>query len=238
MKKSCSLLLCLVKSLEIKQFTPNPWLIRSHSRFILGCRINGYLDERNKKMPRQEVKDFFEQIPSNFTDPFTNSKPSCERELTAILSVKHQLRQIDWASLDLFNSVNKERISAAHLVDETNLVFTEYPLFTFTDTAIDRWGQMSSDLLFLRSDLSKCSFIESKVDSEFTHSNEPPDGQISRYLEYLIASEVKEKSFIIICPKFNFEWYRSKLDRASRAISYKIPSYVLLWEDLYKCIKD
>ena len=189
-------------------------------------------------MPQDAVERFFESIPPTFCDPITGIKPSSEMEITAVLLVKHQLKKINWESVRVRGAVNEEELVASHLIDEQDLSLSEYPLFAKEQHAIDRWGLMTPDLIFMARDISRVSFIEAKVDSEFTHGNTPPNGQASRYLEFLGASGIEDKSLTILCPEFNYEWYRSRLARASNELGNIVPSYILLWEDLFRCVGD
>lgn len=190
-----------------------------------------------RAMPQEAVERFFENIPPTFCDPITGIRPSSELEITAVLLVKHQLKKIDWASVRVRSAVNGEVLVASHVIGEQDLSLSEYPLFAKEQRAIDRWGLMTPDLIFMAPDISRVSIIEAKVDSEFTHGNTPPNGQASRYLEFLGASGIKDKSLTILCPEFNYEWYRSRLARASNELDNVVPSYIMSWEDLFRCVR-
>jgi hypothetical protein len=163
-------------------------------------------------MPREEIDGFLKSIPSRFTDPLTDIHPSSERELSAVLAAKHQLRQVRWDAVRLWSRDAPEPDECASSVIEVgDLVFCEYPLFANAGMEVDRWGAMAPDLIFLSTDMQRLTLVECKLDSHFTHADMPPDGQLSRYLEFLCHLPANKRNLLLICPDCNRDWYAKRL---------------------------
>lgn len=90
------------------------------------------------------------------------------------------------------------------------------------------------DLLFTDQEKSHLVLVEAKVDSNFTFSNNPPDGQISRYLEYLDTFKNNAKSLIIITPQFNKDWYYERIKNAIEHSKSATSTYIIEWEDIFE----
>ena len=190
-------------------------------------------------MPREEIDQFFEVAASSaFYDHLTGLRPSCERELSAILAFRHLSGKVRWDLIPARNVLTHERIFSSKIVFADDIVLAEYPLFAQKQDEINRWGQMAPDLIFLGGDNSRLVFVEAKVDSHFTHSDSPPDGQVSRYLEYMDSVKADEKVLVIICPRCNDEWYGDRLKWAADAAQNGINVYVIVWEDVFSCVQN
>lgn len=190
-------------------------------------------------MPREEIDHFFDTVAaSDFSDPITGLHPKCERELSAILAVNHLMGKVQWNQVVAHNVVKKLGIAASDIVRTEDIVVTEYPLFAQNQAEINRWGQMAPDLVFFGGNNARLVFVEVKVDSHFTHSNEPPDGQVSRYLEFIASTKAAEKALIIICPKCNYDWYKVRLERAANCADSSVTTYIIVWEDLFPYVKS
>src|SRR5437660_9092147 len=84
-----------------------------------------------------------------------------------------------------------------------------------SQSSVDRWGAMAADVVFLSADKQRLTLVESKVDSHFTHGDSPPDGQLSRYLEFLEwLSPRKTCDLLLVFPRCNEDWYTERLRRA------------------------
>ncbi len=72
-----------------------------------------------------------------------------------------------------------------------------------------------------------------KIDSHFTFSDDPPDGQVSRYLEFLANSNASQKALIVICPHFNTDWYLERMRSAVDDSKTSIPTYIIEWDGVF-----
>ena len=189
-------------------------------------------------MPREEIDCFFDTVAASaFSDPITGLHPKCERELSAVLAVKHLMGKVQWNQIIARDVLTQESIPSSNIVRTQDIAVTEYPLFAQNQDEINRWGQMAPDLVFLDTSNARLVFVEVKVDSHFTHSNNPPDGQVSRYMEFLAATKAVEKALIIICPKCNDDWYSVRLKKAAASASRSVTTYVIIWEDIFPHVK-
>lgn len=185
-------------------------------------------------MPRQEVADWVSRIPDSFSDPIRGLRAQTERELTGVLAMRHQLGQIDWASVPLIDvRTNDGGGRADKAIRATDIVLSEYPLFSRAGRETGRWGGMMPDLLFTDRERSRLTLVEAKIDSHFTFSDNPPDGQVSRYLEYLVEAAIPVKALIILSPDFNVQWYAQRVDAAVRSLKVDIPAYVVDWNAIF-----
>jgi hypothetical protein len=184
-------------------------------------------------MPRQEVTKWVSEIPSSFSDPITGIRAETERELTAVVSIRHQLGLLEWGSVRLLDVISgAERRVSDFEIGVGDMVLSEYPLFAIHGREMNRWGRMMPDLLFTDRECSKLTLVEAKIDNHFTFSDDPPDGQVTRYLEYLESSNAKGRSLIVICPKFNTSWYAERMRNAVVALKSTIPTHVMEWESI------
>ena len=190
-------------------------------------------------MPRDEIDQFFRVASSSdFLDPLTGLFPSGEPELSAILAIKHLMGKVRWDLISARNVSTQVRIASSRSVHADDIVVTEYPLFAQKQDEINRWGQMAPDLVFMGRDNSRLVFVEAKVDSHFTHSDIPPDGQVSRYMEFMSSVKADEKEFVLICPRCKDKWYGDRLKMAADAARNRIDVYVIIWEDVFSCVQQ
>jgi len=177
-------------------------------------------------MPRKEIVAFFTALPKIVSDPITGIRPSREVELSAILATFQQHGRIDWlkAGIRMWSPTEGDFISdsdtsrpVSAVLSEKGRTLTEYPLFSETDKQWKRWGEMSADVLFVTERPERVILFENKLDSKFTYDDNPPDGQLSRQIEYLIdLPEKVEKRFLILTfPETNLEWYVKRLRKAA-----------------------
>ena len=96
---------------------------------------------------------------------------------------------------------------------------------------------MTPDLAFTDREVSRLVIVEAKIDSHFTFSDEPPDGQVSRYLEYLAACRIEEKCLVVLCPEFNTSWYAERMKRAVVKLGSIVPTYTMEWEDIFSAVE-
>jgi len=185
-------------------------------------------------MSNQEVANWISKIPSTFSDPLRNIRPKNERELTGVLAIRHHFGKIDWDKVKLFNIHTDKNDSWANKeILSSDIVLAEYPLFSSSEIETSRWGGMMPDLLFTDKEKSHLALVEAKVDSNFTFSNNPPGGQISRYLEYLETFKKNKKSLIVITPRFNKDWYYTRIKNTIEHSQSSIPTYIMEWEDIF-----
>lgn len=188
-------------------------------------------------MPNQLVDDFFANVPKSFSDPLTGLPPRCERELSVLFQAKYQLKEMDLSKVEITHTVAESILPMSEVLGENFICLSEYPLFAASMEAINRWGSMAPDLVFLNKGTGEVVFVESKVDSHFTHSDEPPNGQLSRYLSFLASTKMRKKSLIVICPQFNYVWYQPRISRAAINHGGGIDTYITTWENIFQLYK-
>ena len=206
-------------------------------------------------MPTKEIDEFRVKLreQSVLFDPVTSQQPQNERELSASLAVAHVSARLDWSRVALWAPDDRlplkrspNQRTMADLIDLTDSVFCEYPLFANdSDESGNTWGGMSADLLFIRRTnrsspaIERITQVEAKIDSEFTYSNDPHVGQISRYLKYLSkycppeSGEISA-NLVLVCPDWNHNWYAEKLRRFKDAFEKEnqnpnVGIYIALW---------
>lgn len=185
-------------------------------------------------MPRAEVANWLSEIPESFSDPIRRIRAQTERELTGVLAMRHQLGLIDWGAVELIPVRTDSHIAAASAeIQQADIVLSEYPLFAAPGNETDRWGRMMPDLLFTDRDRTHLTLVEAKIDSHFTFSDDPPDGQVSRYLEYLAALSIPRKALIVVSPHFNVSWYSVRIKAALDALGSGLPAYVIDWQSIF-----
>lgn len=200
--------------------------------------------------------DHFKEVTikaSGLVDPLTGFRPSTERQLSACLAAAHNEGRLNWSKVILRSPDGSMEAGHAGFIRPTDSVHREYPLFacddtiadqagTRTATTVDRWGgDMSADLLFLGKDRSHITMLECKLDSEFTHRNNPPDGQVSRYLEFLAYVKKRDgrASLILVSPEFNSDWHaRRLLEAANHPQSGEASTGVSVFLTTWECIFD
>ncbi|OGA26831.1 MAG: hypothetical protein A3I01_12045 [Betaproteobacteria bacterium RIFCSPLOWO2_02_FULL_65_24] len=132
-------------------------------------------------MPREEIDAFLKAVPERFADPLTGLRASSECELSAVLAVKHQFKELRWSTIPVWRGLAHDSTEyASSIIQADDYVFSEYPLFAQLQPHVDRWGAMAPDLVFLSANRTRVTLVECKVDSHFTHGDAPPDGQLSR----------------------------------------------------------
>ena len=186
-------------------------------------------------MPREEIDAFFKTIPASFTDPLTGVRPSSERELSAVLAAKHHFKELRWSGIPIRSRFPLEpQGDASSVIHPSDHVFCEYPLFARSQDDINRWGAMAPDLIFLSADRKRVTLVECKVDSPFTHGNNPPNGQLSRYLEFLHHLPVNRRGLLLLCPAFNRDWYAQRLSLAAELrTSADVFAVLATWEQVF-----
>jgi hypothetical protein len=107
-----------------------------------------------------------------------------------------------------------------------------------SQNAIDRWGAMAPDLAFLSTDRQRVTLVECKVDSHFTHDDNPPNGQLSRYLEFLHHLAVKRRGLLLICPACNQDWYAKRLALAADNGSPEVFAMLTTWEKVFAATRS
>jgi hypothetical protein len=190
-------------------------------------------------MPRPPIEDFLRIIPQKFGDCLTNAPARSERELSVVLSAKHQFRDVDWRSIPIWPVGAGDSSAASDIIGADDFVFTEYPLFAVSPEHADRWGQMAPDLVFLGRNRDRLTLVECKVDSYFTHDREPPNDQLSRYCAFLLAAPVNQRNLLLVSPRCNHDWYEERLRIAKEYLANpKIGVFSTHWEHVFEAIKD
>jgi hypothetical protein len=189
-------------------------------------------------MPREEIETFLNAVPEKFADPLTGIRAATERELSAVLAVKHQFRALRWSAIPLWRGLAKDpTVDASSIIGADDYVLCEYPLFAESQKHVDRWGGMTPDLVFLGTDRKRVTLVECKVDSRFTHGDKPPHGQLSRYLEFLCELSSMNRNLLVICPDCNREWYAKRLTEAAEcAASSTVGTFIATWESVFQAI--
>ena len=184
-------------------------------------------------MPREDVDQFFDRLPVHVVDPLTLLRPKRETELSAAFVVAQSRQAIPWPR------IQPEYVSGELQVPDLNLMLSkpgltlaEYPMQSSAGMSASRWGDMRADVVFLPDTSRAVVMFEAKVDSHFTYSDEPPDGQLSRQLEYLASLPLPVRWLVVICPCFNLGWYGPRLTRAWQASidGRKVSACVVTWE--------
>jgi hypothetical protein len=169
-------------------------------------------------MPREEVDQFFERLPVHVVDPLTLLRPRRETELSAAFVVAQSRQAIPWPQVQPeYVSGGLQVPDLKVILSQPGLTLAEYPMHSSSGNSTTRWGDMRADAIFLPHTLRAVVMFESKVDSHFTYSDEPPDGQLSRQLEYLASLPLPVRWLVVVCPSFNLAWYGPRLTRAWQA---------------------
>jgi hypothetical protein len=187
-------------------------------------------------MPREEVEWFFQSVAKAAKDPVTNLAPRFEVELNAILAYRQSRASVDWkSSSPQFVSLPLTTPTLPEIMGAPGTTLTEFPLFASPWLETDRWGGMKADVLFFTEDRRHVVLIEGKVDSYFTYGDYPPDEQLWRQLEFLASLKHDTKTLVLLCPRFNLNWYMSRLTRAweYRALPGRVFACLVPWEDLF-----
>jgi hypothetical protein len=184
-------------------------------------------------MPSEWVEEFFRNLPASVLDPFTKLPPTQETELSAALIVAQSRQRIAWDRIEpSFLSQGADVRELRKILGSPGQMFAEYPLHSGSSAALNRWGNMRADAMVLSSGLDSVVMFESKVDSHFTYYDEPPDGQLSRQLEYLVSLSIPKRWLVLVCPSFNVPWYAPRLERAWQACAGRegVSACVVTWE--------
>ena len=173
----------------------------------------------------------------NFVDPVTGEAPSCEEELSAILSYFHQVGRIEWKRVQLKNVMKpQETVPASEVIANSDIVLTEYHLVACDQSQIEVWGGMPAYLLFLARDGRRVVLLENKIGSKFTYGVDPKDGQVARQLRYLLASVPRQCIYIFLSSGRLLDqgWYIKEVSEAIRLDdrANKICGYIMRWEDV------
>ena len=190
-------------------------------------------------MPREKIDEFFKTIPAIFTDPLTGVRPSSERELSAVLAAKHNFKELRWSAIPWSRFPLEPQGDVSSVIHPSDHVFCEFPLFARSQEDIDRWGAMAPDLIFLSADRKRVTLVECKVDSPFTHGNNPPNDQLSRYLGFLHHIPVSRRGLLLICPAFNQDWYAQRLGLAAELkTSADVFAVLATWKQVFDAIQS
>lgn len=200
-------------------------------------------------MPSNYVEDFLGKIPKLTADPLTKCLPKSEVELTAALVRLNTRGLIRWHEVE-FHSVAGPRSAKAFALinndagsDESHLremlcpsaeTFAEYPMCFDDIKGANRWGGMRADAVIVPRNETAVVLVEAKVDSHFTYGNRPPEGQLSRQIDYLERLD-RKAALLMICPEFNVSWYSERLRDAFDASKKKVVIGVASWEGIFRC---
>jgi len=200
-------------------------------------------------VPRKEIEEFLDDLPEAIVDPITGLRPCRETELSAILASYQQQRRIDWkkAGLKIWSQGENGFISEELLLFQTSTALlepgrtlTEYPLFAYEDFHWERWGEMKADIIFVTEKPTAVVLFENKLDSKFTYYDWPPDGQLSRIMQYLsyLAPRFEKRFLIVLFPKTNLGWYRERLQKAAEEHPPDSNLFVgySLWEHVFAAL--
>lgn len=191
-------------------------------------------------MPRPAIDEFLRIVPEKFADCLTHAPARSERELSAVLSAKHQFGEIKWDAVPMCcGSAVEPSIAASKIIGVDDYVFAEYPLFAVALDDVARWGAMAPDLVFVARNRDRLTLVECKLDSVFTHDKEPPNDQLSRYFAFLRAAPVQTRSLLLICPRCNYDWYAARLQVAIDHLAMpEIGGFITRWEDVFNAIEN
>lgn len=187
-------------------------------------------------MPRDEVDHFFDCLPSHVIDPLTGLRPKSETELSAAFVIAQTQQRVRWPDITPATmSPNATDTALRQLLGKPGHTFAEYPLQCRPGISADRWGQMRADALFWPVQNDGVVMFEAKVDSHFTYSDSPPNGQLSRQIEYLQSLALPQKWLVVICPEFNLDWYGTRLLRAWNHFPAKpsVSVCTVTWEAIF-----
>jgi len=188
-------------------------------------------------MPRPEVDDFFNLLEGKeVRDPLTSLYPGREVELQAIFVYRQARQKIEWSGVaPRFVDASITSSALSSVLSQPGLTLSEYPLFSASGEQTNRWGWMRADAIYMSNDLRHKVMFEAKVDGFFTYAEWPPDGQLSRQLEYLGALKGEIKGLVLLSPKFNVDWYWERLSCAWKALTFRDRMFacVVTWEEVF-----
>jgi hypothetical protein len=179
------------------------------------------------------LQEFTEKIPEFYKDPFTKLKPRGEEQLTAVFVVMHQMGKIDWRKVRYVPIGKTPLTPQTGLIEKHDIILPEHRLFQTDDQKSERWANLRPDVFFINKELNKIVLVEAKIDSNFTSGNFPPDSQITRYLEFLESLTIPMKSLILLCPRFNHEWYVERVAHSAEWLHSPVSTYALDWEEVF-----
>ena len=184
--------------------------------------------------------------PVTFRDPISLYQPYGENEYVHILAINHLLGNVDWRSVK-FQAMGKSAghvVPGSQLIGKDDRVLTEPALLSYlrdgsSEEAEDTWGSMIMDLLFMAisgGKFTRLTFIEAKLDSKFTHGSSFTNGQLARYFKYmrylksLDHLKSAELNFVLLCPRWNSDWYANHLDNVIKESCVDVSCYMAFWD--------
>lgn len=208
-------------------------------RFRVGARA----------MKIRRVQDDF---PGGFVDPVTGLKPGSEREVTALLWLRHQARAVDWSRVTLYkldptdgNSLIDSGLRANSLFKPGSLLCYEYPLMSANRRDGNTWGAMLADLMLLDQEGCPSAILECKLDANFTGGGTcRKTGQLARLASYLAKAVERapgaKSNLVLVCPKPRGKWrsnsrYLTALKNAiptGQCTKFRVSRYVIYWGEI------
>lgn len=180
---------------------------------------------------------------SGFVDPLTGHPPTDETTLSALLSIFHQQRRIDWSKVKMRmpqNPTIKIDETADQVINQDGCLSAEYPLFWESHEQFDAYGGMRPDFIYISGDGKTVALIENKIGASPTHKGDSYGGQFGRYTKYLGECVLPRRYLILITMGTYIErkppWYTGELLAAAakwnsdRKVEYRI----IIWEDILK----
>ncbi len=185
-------------------------------------------------------------FPDSLVDPVTGLKPRTEREVTALLWLRHQDQAVDWKRVRLYRYDLKDSgLRADAIFTPGSTLCYEYPLMSTNRHGGRVWGAMPADLLLLSRSRRPLAAIECKLAPHFTSGGtRRRTGQLARlarYLERALERVPGEMStLLLVCPRCNCDrWQESPYAIALKnAIplrkqgSSRVNGYLIFWEDI------
>lgn len=177
-----------------------------------------------------------------FTDRVTGYSPQKEVELSAILAVLHQRREIRWNQVPLYTPSNE---ATGHYADSLlakgGTISCEYPMISSSQREVNTWGAMTADLLYVSNDYQTIVLIENKIGSSFTSGDKDVEtGQLARQIEYLNSTKVSSPYLILLSSDdfFLAGWYFSELVATLQHKTHcnRVQAYLMKWEDICQAL--
>ncbi|OPZ59776.1 MAG: hypothetical protein BWY87_00830 [Deltaproteobacteria bacterium ADurb.Bin510] len=175
---------------------------------------------------------------TKFVDPSTKLPPRDERSLSALLCIYHQLGNIVWNEVELFDVDLLSCGDASCIFSGHGVICSEYPLFWSDPGTCSYFGDMRPDLIYFSDDGQSMAIIENKIGAGYTHSGDEFGGQLGRYILYLKHSVMCNKTMILLTSK-NFvmnksPWYINELGTAIKVQKSAdvVTTRIMFWEDI------
>ena len=172
----------------------------------------------------------------NIKDIITGNSPLNEIELSSILGVLFQNKNIDFNKINLYRFNDKELFlsnkTIKTLISNNLLVINEFPLFSNTKEEVAEWGAMTIDIALLND--NSITFIENKIGSKFTSGSTQLRRQLN-YLKNIKNIDDKNKNLILLSSKIFFDkrWYLDTYTKAVKDTSSNINCYCIYWEEIF-----